>query len=337
MKNSGTKLVIAGLALLVISCNKKVENEAENNKDSLQTEVSTDKQSVDTSDKFDINSVPVSDKELGEFPFFSLPKGLEEQNKAIKRSFDMLFFPINGIMTPIEGKVWKSYIVIADKSEESWSLPYFLKSYDEIITSVGGVKIFDARVDKKELDRVKEQATYFGEEGSLDYWNDPVKTYIIRRANGDDIYIQIAGNTASGQLQILQKAPLKQTITLLKSDQIQKDLKDKGKAVLHINFDTDKATLKADGKEAVAEIAKALTADKTMKIAINGYTDNTGDAAHNLDLSKQRAKTVKMELEKSGIDSKRLVSEGFGQNNPIADNNSEEGKAQNRRVELVKK
>jgi outer membrane protein OmpA-like peptidoglycan-associated protein len=337
MKNSGTKLVIAGLALLVISCNKKVENQAENNKDSLQTEVPTDKQPVDTSDKFDINSVPVSDKELGEFPFFSLPEGVEEQNKAIKRSFDMLFFPIDGVMTPIEGKVWKSNIVKARKSEESWSLPYFLKSYDEIITSVGGVKIFDARVAKDELDRVKEQATYFGEEGSIDYWNDPVRVYLIRRANGDDIYIQISGNTSSGYVQILQKAPLKQTITLLKSDQIQKDLKDKGKAVLHINFDTDKATLKVDGKEAVTEIAKALTADKTMKIAINGYTDNTGDVAHNLDLSKQRAKTVKMELEKSGIDSKRLVSEGLGQSNPIADNNSEEGKAQNRRVELVKK
>jgi len=337
MKNSGIKLVIAGLALLVISCNNKAEKQQGTNKDSLQTEIPDDKQPDNTSGKFDINSVPVSDKDLGEFPFFSLPKGLEEQNKAIKRSFDMLFFPIDGVMIPIEGKVWKSYIVKAENSEEDWSLPYFLKSYDEAITSNGGVKIYEGRVAKEEIEKVKDKATYFGEEGSVDYWNESVKTYLIRRANGDDIYIQISGNSASGQLQILQKAALKQTITLLKSDQIQKDLKDKGKAVLHINFDTDKATLKADGKEAVSEIVKALMADKTMKIAINGYTDNTGDAAHNLELSKQRAKTVKTELEKSGIDSKRLVSEGFGQSNPIAENNSEEGKAQNRRVELVKK
>jgi outer membrane protein OmpA-like peptidoglycan-associated protein len=265
-----------------------------------------------------------------------LPEGVQEQNKAIKRSFDMLFFPINGVMTQMEGKVWKSNIVKAKDSEETWSSPYFLKSYDDIIISVGGVKIFDGKVSQEEIDRIKEQATYFGEEGSMDYWNDPVKTYLIRRANGDDIYVQISGNSSSGQLQILQKAPLKQSITLLKSDQIQKDLNDKGKAVLHINFDTDKATLKADGREAVAEIAKALMADKALKIAINGYTDNSGDERHNLNLSIQRAKTVKTELEKSGIDPNRLVSEGFGQNNPIAENNSEEGKAQNRRVELVK-
>lgn len=335
MKNSGIKLAITALTLLVISCNSKGEKKQDNNQESIETETSNNKEPND-SGEFDINSIPVSDNELSEFPFFSLPKGLQEQNKAIKRSYDMLFFPINGVMTQMEGKVWKSNIVKAKDNEENWSLPYFLKSYDDIITSVGGVKIFDGKVSKEEMERIKEQAAYFGEEGSMDYWNNLVKTYIIRRASGDDIYIQISGNSSMGQLQILQKASLKQTITFLKSDQIQKDLNNKGKAILHINFDTDKATLKTDGKEAVAEITKALTADESLKIAINGYTDNTGDEKHNLDLSKQRAKTVKTELEKSGIEPSRLISNGFGQNSPIADNNSEEGKAQNRRVELVK-
>ena len=334
MKNSGAKL-ITGLALLAISCNSSDDKQKENTQETPQTEAATTDQSDDSA-KFDINSVPVSDKELGEFPFFSLPNGVEEQNKSIKRSFDMLFFPIEGVMTQMEGRVWKSNIVKARDGEEDWSVAYFLKSYDDAITSVGGVKVFDGKVSREEIDRIKEQATYFGEEGSIDYWNEPVRTYVIRRAGGDDVYLQISGNSSSGALQILQKAPLKQTITLLKSDQIQKDLNDKGKAVLHINFDTDKATLKADGHDAVAEIAKALLADTALKIAINGYTDKTGDENHNLDLSKQRAKTVKMELEKRGIDANRLVSEGFGQSNPIADNNSEEGKAQNRRVELVK-
>ena len=145
-----------------------------------------------------------------------------------------------------------------------------------------------------------------------------------------------SATSGAGKINILQKEGFKQTISMLKADQIQKDLNDKGKAVLHINFDTDKATLKADGKEAVAEITKALNTDKMLKISINGYTDNTGDEKHNLDLSKQRAETVKKELIKSGIDVNRLSSEGFGQNNPIADNNTEEGKSQNRRVELIK-
>jgi outer membrane protein OmpA-like peptidoglycan-associated protein len=257
--------------------------------------------------------------------------------KPVQKKFERLFFPIDGVMQPIEGKIWKASLTGKKGSGNSWSLAYFEKSYQEAINAAGGVKIFEGRVSQEELDKIKEQATYFGEGGSLDYWNRVVKVYIIRRANEGDIYIQFAGNSATGDLQILQKEAFKQTITMVKADQIQKDLIQKGKSVLYINFDTDKATLKTDGQKAVTEIAKALNADKTLKIAINGYTDNTGNETHNLELSKQRAKTVKEELVKIGVDVSRLSFEGFGQNSPIADNNSEEGKAQNRRVELVSK
>jgi len=336
MKKLTTKLVVTGFTLLVLSCNNVSDNQKDNNQDSVKPETTIAEQPKDSS-IFDINSIPISDKEIGTFPFFSLPADLKEQNKAVNRKYDMLFFPINSKMTRLEGKVWKSYIVATSSTSDSWSLPYFQKSYDEAITAAGGVKIFDGKVSNEELVRIKEEARYFGEEGSIDYWNEPVRVYVIHRKNGDDVYIQVSGSTAAGVIQILQKEPFKQTITMLKADQIQKDLSDKGKAVLHINFDTDKATLKTDGKEAVAEIAKALAADNTLKIAINGYTDNTGDEEHNLELSKQRAETVKTELVKSGIAESRLSSEGFGKNSPVADNNSEEGKAQNRRVELVKK
>lgn len=128
-----------------------------------------------------------------------------------------------------------------------------------------------------------------------------------------------------------------QTITLLKSDQIQKELNEKGKAILHINFDIDKATLKSDGEQAVAEIVKTLQTDKNLKIAIHGYTDNVGNESHNLELSKARANTVLKTITEAGVEKSRLTADGFGSQNPIADNSTEEGKSQNRRVELVKK
>ncbi|RYZ37975.1 MAG: OmpA family protein, partial [Sphingobacteriales bacterium] len=68
-----------------------------------------------------------------------------------------------------------------------------------------------------------------------------------------------------------------------------------------------------------------------------GYTDNTGADARNLSLSKDRAASVLKALTGTGIESNRLSSEGFGSASPIGDNASEEGKAKNRRVELVKK
>ena len=308
-----------------------------NNSEISQNLINISKAEKTTGDGFDINTIEISNADLGDFPFFSLPKGIKEQNKPVKRNFDKLFFPIDGVMSPIEGKVYKTNLVKADKNGEDWSLAFFERSYDDAITKVGGVKIFDGKITNEEYKRYHDKAPYLGEDGSIGYSSQIIKVYVIRRPNGDHVFIQLTGNTASGYLNILQMEPFEQTIEMLKSDQIQKDLNEKGKAVLHINFDTDKASLKSDGKEAVAEISKALQADKDLKIKINGYTDNTGNEAHNLKLSKDRAETVKKAIIASGIDSNRLTSDGFGSKDPIADNASEEGKAQNRRVELIKK
>ncbi len=335
MKNSAKKFAIIGIAIISFSCNNGGETQKADNQDTVRSETPPNEQPNSTG-KFDINSIPVSDKDLGDFPFFSFPEGLVALNKPIERKFDKLYFAIDGVMTPLEGKVWKTGVWTKSNQSNDWSVAFFEKSYDEAIKAIGGVKIFDGTITNEEYEKYHPQATYLGEDGSIGYAGENIKTYVIRRADGGDVYIQLSATSGVGKINILQKEGFKQTISMLKADQIQKDLNDKGKAVLHINFDTDKATLKADGKEAVAEITKALNTDKMLKISINGYTDNTGDEKHNLDLSKQRAETVKKELIKSGIDVNRLSSEGFGQNNPIADNNTEEGKSQNRRVELIK-
>src|SRR5690606_3708584 len=56
---------------------------------------------------FDINSIPVSTADIGDFPFFTLPKGLKNQNKPLQRNFDVCYFPVDGVMTPFEGKLYK--------------------------------------------------------------------------------------------------------------------------------------------------------------------------------------------------------------------------------------
>lgn len=204
-------LIILSIGALLAACNKKAEQKTDTAPDTVAIETPTAiEKSSGATTQFDINSVSVSNAEVGDFPFFSFPKGLDFQNKPVQRSYDRLFFPLNGVMTPIEGKVWKTYVVNEKSNTEEWSLPYFLKSYDEAITKLGGVKIFDAKVSQQELDRIKDEAKYFGEEGSIDYWNEPVKVYVIRRPNGDDIYIQLYGNTSTGAIQILQKAPAEQ-------------------------------------------------------------------------------------------------------------------------------
>jgi outer membrane protein OmpA-like peptidoglycan-associated protein len=87
----------------------------------------------------------------------------------------------------------------------------------------------------------------------------------------------------------------------------------------------------------VAEVVKLLQASPALRLAVEGHTDNAGTPAHNQQLSEARAQAVVAALAAQGIATSRLQAAGFGQTKPLADNATETGRAQNRRVELVKR
>ncbi|MFD2936980.1 sodium-translocating pyrophosphatase [Spirosoma flavum] len=99
-------------------------------------------------------------------------------------------------------------------------------------------------------------------------------------------------------------------------------------------FETGKATLESESQEQLKNVAEILKAYPAVKVKLGGYTDNTGNAASNLKLSQDRANSVRVELEKMGIDKDRLDAEGYGQEHPVASNDTEEGRAQNRRISI---
>jgi outer membrane protein OmpA-like peptidoglycan-associated protein len=106
----------------------------------------------------------------------------------------------------------------------------------------------------------------------------------------------------------------------------------------NIVFDTDQSSLKAgSGSDVVLGQLKQYLVENDKKLAvlrIEGHTDNQGTAEHNLELSGQRALTIKKWLVDNGIDAKRLLAVGFGQDKPVAPNTTEDGRAQNRRTEF---
>ncbi len=119
-------------------------------------------------------------------------------------------------------------------------------------------------------------------------------------------------------------------------EDLKRELDAKGHVALYLNFDFDKATMRPDSKPILDEVEKLLVADSQLRLTVEGHTDNVGQPAYNQRLSQARAEAVVAALTGRGIAATRLRAVGYGQERPIADNATDAGRAQNRRVELVK-
>jgi outer membrane protein OmpA-like peptidoglycan-associated protein len=102
-----------------------------------------------------------------------------------------------------------------------------------------------------------------------------------------------------------------------------------------ILFDVDKTYLKPDAQNSLKQFAVSLQNNPQTNVLVVGHTDSTGTAAHNMDLSIRRSNAVKSFLVQQGVDGTRLTTQGKGETEPIASNSTPEGRAQNRRVEIV--
>ncbi len=127
----------------------------------------------------------------------------------------------------------------------------------------------------------------------------------------------------------------------MRQDVVAKDLMDaiaaQGYVALDVRFDTGKATIKAESLPLLDQVVAMLSGSGSLKLSVEGHTDNQGADVENQKLSEGRARAVMTHLISKGITAARLASGGFGASRPVADNRSEEGRAKNRRVELVKK
>jgi outer membrane protein OmpA-like peptidoglycan-associated protein len=148
----------------------------------------------------------------------------------------------------------------------------------------------------------------------------------------------VAKGRVIAHLTMIAPEQMEQKMTFVNAEAMAKSLTEHGKVALYgIYFDTDKDVVREDSQATLQEIAKLLKSQPQLKVRVVGHTDNQGAAAHNLDLSKRRAANVTRDLtSKYAIAADRLDAFGCGWYAPVASNDSEDGRAKNRRVELVK-
>lgn len=152
------------------------------------------------------------------------------------------------------------------------------------------------------------------------------------------VYVRAYNRGRSYELHILEQAAMRKDI-VVGSDEMAKAVAETGKVALYgIYFDTDQAILKSASDPTLKQIAALLKKDPALKLFVVGHTDSQGDIKHNLNLSKRRAAVVTKELiTRFDINPARLDSRGVGPLSPASSNDTEAGRAKNRRTELVKR
>jgi outer membrane protein OmpA-like peptidoglycan-associated protein len=159
----------------------------------------------------------------------------------------------------------------------------------------------------------------------------------LARAEGD-VYVAMNVMPTEARFVIVETKPMATGLVKISADALNKDILSAGHAAVYdILFDTGRATIKPESTPAVAEIARLLSQNPKLALHVVGHTDNVGALAQNLDLSKRRAEAVVTVLTTSHkIAAARLRADGVGPLAPVATNDTDAGRAKNRRVELVK-
>lgn len=285
---------------------------------------------------FDASSLPVSSVPLGAFPYIALPDGYVTATTPDVADFDQVPFWTGDHLEVVEGKVWSAHI---DASQgKTFSDLELERNIESLVSSLGGRKIFDGRIQEEAGQKIKEWPRDFAlkyNSGLGDVWNNPTQVFVVRRADRN-IWIHLCSYQFGGGLLIAETKPLEITASLLPVNEMKAQIDKTGKVALHVNFATDKTEILPDSQPQIEQVVQLLKQDASLRLAVNGYTDNTGDPAHNKTLSNGRAKAVAAAIAAKGIDAARLSAAGFGDADPVADNATEAGKSQNRRVELVK-
>lgn len=221
----------------------------------------------------------------------------------------------------IEGTV--THIVYGFNTESGAKMPsglQIVRNYEAAITSNGGKKIYSGVDD---IDGGTLCGTYSMNKEGKEYWVSVRKFYVP----------QMDAEIGAYDLYVVEKEAMKQDV---QASEIFDGLNKNGSVSLYINFATGKSAIASESLSIIDEMAKMLTANPSLKISIEGHTDNVGTAAANKALSENRAKSVLSALTTKGVDASRLSAKGWGQEKPIADNSTDDGKAKNRRVEIVK-
>lgn len=221
-----------------------------------------------------------------------------------------------------------------------------LRSYQEALEAKGFTIVYSCadRTCMAGNDSPYRMSTFAGD-GAINYRYGNGVRYMLARSNQPTGTVSVAlyvGDSKTGPLVrviVVEEKPIDTgRITFVDADAMAKALSADGRVALYgIQFDFDRADIRADSRPTLDEIVKFLVANPSVNVVVTGHTDAQGGFDYNVDLSRRRAIAVVEDLKRHGIAAQRLTPFGAGMAAPIAPNDDDTGRGRNRRVELVRK
>jgi OOP family OmpA-OmpF porin len=224
----------------------------------------------------------------------------------------------NGQTKTLEGTVSHYEYYVEEGVEKNPSLFQVLKNYENAILAKQGKKVY---FTAKYNDHGFVGATYTLSLDGVNYW------ITLNQFNGTE------SSCFNYHLDIIKVEDMSQEVT---ANVLFEKVNAGESLALYINFETGKSKLAAGTEKIIEELYALLHQNPELNLLVEGHTDNVGTAAANKTLSAQRAAAVKAELVRRGIKAERLKTAGLGQERPISENQTPEGRALNRRVEIRK-
>jgi outer membrane protein OmpA-like peptidoglycan-associated protein len=319
----------------LMGCSKPEKAEVITTESSASSVASETVKTESIQNTFDLSQIPISNITLGQFPYISLPNGYQFHD-ATKVNFEKIPFWTGQHIQNIEGQLYSAAIQQNEDYKEG-SFLELQRNLENVIQQLGGKQITMSKIPPQALDKLPQKFQVDYVAGLGDIFNNPTQTFVVRQAN-KNIWFQLTqtGNGNAGLL-VAETKPVEITAKVLNSDQLKTALDKQNKVNIEVNFATDQANILPESQAQIEQVIQLLKNNPELKLTINGHTDGSGDAKHNQALSEQRANAVVKALtDNTGIQQNRLTAKGFGDTQPVAENSTENGKALNRRVELIK-
>ena len=269
----------------------------------------------------------------GGFPWLALPAGYDG-NRPRQRDYDMYPFWTGSDFEEVEGR---AHISAVRSERRAYSMHEVRRSLEAMMAEAGGALVFHGRIPKEASDRhgADLKSAYSGGTGhSWDGYESMV--YRVDLPDARQVWVHARLEAMSSGWVVVEREGFAQTAALLPASALKQQLDAEGRVVVQVNFAVDKADILPDSRPQIDQVLALLRDDPSLRLSIDGHTDATGDVAHNQRLSEARAKRVVATLTTQGIEAARLEAKGHGQSSPVAGNDTDEGRAENRRVELVR-